>query len=216
MLVLLFACVGVFGDRQGAQYNLDVAIVIRHFKGGRGGVEYIQDLKAQLLKQSRYPFYTCTDDAKGDLRPMVTERTIKLLHTPDSALPSTWGDSPEHRRWKLALTLDLFGCLLSAHARLNTKVIVYMEDDVLIKRGFDDALSAFAADDDDIRWGWPETGALCIMLKRSVIPRMYALSESRWMHDPADWIILETMKPRIRLNVVSHQGRKSTAHWKKG
>lgn len=215
MFTFITMCFGVFGDRQGVFQSLDAVVVVRYMQGARGGTEYVEHLKNQLRRQTPYPFYLCTDDSDGDLQPLVTDRTRTLLHTPDETLPSTWGDSPAHRRWKLALTMDLFGCLLSAYSMFSSKVVVYMEDDASIKPRFAQAVSDFILSEDRIRWGWLGTGPVCMLVKRSEIPRMYALSEKRWMHDPVDWIIIDTMKPFKKVDIVSHTGNASTAHWKK-
>jgi len=186
-LPLLVLVIAEFGDRQGTSRTIrdashDILVVVRAFGGRPSYVRLMESLKRLPVRVA-----TCGDVGQGDFHPMFTARASRLMHSTDDHLPAAWGDSPHWRRWKISLVVDLFGCLLAAEKQ--ARVIVYLEDDVVLLPTFLSYVQEFARSQDRVWWGMKQMGTQCFMVRSSAIQGLYSAVEPRWMLDPADWLI---------------------------
>ena len=212
-LIFILLTIAEFGDRQGTLRTIreaspDILVVVRAFGRRRSYVRLMN-----MLSQLPVRVATCGDVGQGDFPPMFTERSSRLMHSTDDNLPAAWGDSPHWRRWKISLVVDLFGCLLAAEKR--ARVIVYLEDDVVLLPSFLPYVQEFARSHDSVWWGMTQMGTQCFMVRSSAIQGLYKAVEPRWMLDPADWLIWgsnlkHAYTPARFKNVVLHAPERST------
>lgn len=186
LLRTITLALATFGDRQGVATTLhdatpSVLVVVRAY-GGRD-----RSALMRALAKTPFPTAVCGDVGDGDFAPVFTKRASVLMHSTDDHLPEAYGDSPHHRRWKVALVVDVFGCLLAAQHRAD--IIVYVEDDVELLPRFTPYVQEFRASRADVWWGTKQMSAMAFLIRSTTIRPLYDAVESHWMIDPVDWLI---------------------------